>query len=280
MVAHPKWHAEQLNRYISDLSKTIHSSIRDLDNYHSNQHFTSSDNANDRNENNFLVQSLSSNTSVSSSNSITTLSSSSSPADPLSTSTHLNNTLHSITRRQLYNFTSSFVERLSDVIQSALTSAANAEQRPPREYANASVSKLITTAQQESNAGVVDDIANATAANDGSIISNYWLLLLIILYCVVVLGGIFGNASLIITLFTQSSARLRNPLLVALCLADLIVSGVAAPLTVVALILDAHKTITSTLICKLIHFAQVRLYLNNRDHYKTTRKNTGVREKN
>lgn len=267
MVAHPKWHAEQLNRYISDLSKTIHSSIRDLDNYHSNQHFTSSDNANDRNDNNFLVQSLSSNTN-SSSNSITTssASSSSSSADPLSTSTHLNNTLHSITRPQLYNFSSSFVERLSDVIQSALTSSANAEQRPPTEYANASVSKLITAAQQESNAGVVDDIANATAANDGSIISNYWLLLLIILYCVVVLGGIFGNASLIVTLFTQSSARLRNPLLVALCLADLIVSGVAAPLTVVALILDAHKTITSTLICKLIHFAQVRLYLNNRHH--------------
>lgn len=268
MVAHPKWHAEQLNRYISDLSKTIHSSIRDLDNYHSNQHFTSNDNANDRNDNTFIVQSLSSNSSGNSiitssssaasspSSSLSSLSSSPS-VESLSSSTVLNNTLHSITRRQLYNFSSSFVERLSDVIQSALTSTANnAEQRPP-EYANTSVSKLITTtAQQESNVNV-DDIGSVTAANDGSIISNYWLLLLIILYCVVVLGGIFGNASLIVTLFTQSSARLRNPLLVALCLADLIVTGVAAPLTVVALILDAHKTFTSTIICKLIHFAQV-----------------------
>lgn len=264
MVAHPKWHAEQLNRYISDLSKTIHSSIRDLDNYHSNQHFTSGDNANDRNDNNFLVHSLSSNGSSSSiiTPTSSSLLSSSASAEPLPASTVLNNTLHSITRRQLYNFSSSFVERLSDVIQSALTSSANSDQRPP-EYANASsVSKLITTAQQESNVDAADDIAGATAANDGSIISNYWLLLLIVLYCVVVLGGIFGNASLIVTLFTQSSARLRNPLLVALCLADLIVSGVAAPLTVVALILDAHKTITSTIICKLIHFAQVSLAIH------------------
>lgn len=250
MVAHPKWHAEQLNRYISDLSKTIHSSIRDLDNYHSNQHFSSSDNANDKNDNNLLVPSLSGNSIITSSSSSSSQSSSSPlAAEPLS-STVLNNTLHSITRRQLYNFSSSFVERLSDAIQSALTSTVNVEQRPP-EYANASVSKLITSAaEQQSN-------VDGAAANDDSIISNYWLLLLIILYCVVVLGGIFGNASLIVTLFTQSSARLRNPLLVALCLADLIVSGVAAPLTVVALILDAHKTITSTIICKLIHFAQV-----------------------
>lgn len=247
MVAHPKWHAEHLNRYISDLSKTIRS-IRNLDNYHSNQHFTSNDNANDRNNNNFLVQSLSG-------NSIITPSSSSLSSSTVPSNTVRNNTLHTITRRQLYNFSSSFVERLSDAIQSALTSTANAEQRAG-EYANTSVSKFITTAEQQTN--VDDDIANA-AANDGSIISNYWLVLLIILYCVVVIGGIFGNVSLIFALFTQSSARLRNPLLVALCLADLIVSGVAAPLTVVALILDAHKTITSAIICKLIHFAQVSL---------------------
>lgn len=227
MGQHPKWHTEQLNRYISDLSKSIHS-FRSLDNYHSNQHFTSNDIANDRNGN--FLQSLTSNSNgnnVASSDSLSTLSA----TTTTTTTSFLNNTQHLLIRRQLHNFSSSFVERLSDAIQSALST----------EHANSSAAKL------------------NEHENDGSIISNYWLVLLIILYCVVVLGGIFGNASLIVTLFTQSSARLRNPLLVALCLADLMVTGVAAPLTVVALILDARKSITSTIICKLIHFVQVSL---------------------
>lgn len=227
MGQHPKWHAEQLNRYISDLSKRIHS-IRSLDNYHSNHHFTSSDNTNDGNEN--FVQNYGISNSNGNGNSVTSF-------DPLATTTTatINNTLQSLARRQLHNFSSSFVERLSDAIQSALTADLRAE------HANTSAATKLNDAEND----------------DASIISNYWMLLLFVLYCIVVLGGIFGNASLIVTLFTQSSARLRNPLLVALCLADLMVTGVSAPLTVIALILDARKTITSTLICKLIHFMQV-----------------------
>lgn len=242
MGQHPKWHTEQLNRYISDLSKSIHS-FRSLDNYHSNQHYTSNDNANDRSGN--FLQSLTSNSNsnnvviVASSDSLSTLST----ATTTTTTSILNNTQHSLVRRQLQNFSSSFVERLSDAIQSALTT----------EHANSSAVNL------------------NEHENDASIISNYWLVLLIILYCVVVLGGIFGNASLIVTLFTQSSARLRNPLLVALCLADLMVTGVAAPLTVVALVFDARKTITSTLICKLIHFIQVSFCEANEPNKKNTR---------
>lgn len=215
MGQNSKWHAVQLNRYISDLSKTIHSISR-LDNYHSNNHLTS-DTANDSN----FVQNLnnSSATSIASSDSL----------QPLSTIALLNDTLHSITRRQLRNFST----RLSDAIQPALTTDLLAQ------HTNSPADKV------------------NEHENDGTIISNYWMLLLMFLYCFVVLGGIFGNASLIVTLFTQSSARLRNPLLVALCLADLMVTGVSAPLTLVALILDARKTITSAVIRKLIHFMQV-----------------------
>lgn len=95
----------------------------------------------------------------------------------------------------------------------------------------------------------------------GTVIWNNWLLLLIILYCIVVFGGIFGNASLVITLYTQSSTRLRNPLLVALCLADLMVTGVAAPLTVVTLVLMVRRSWThsSVYVCKSIYFMQVSL---------------------
>ncbi|XP_055299082.1 D(2)-like dopamine receptor [Sitodiplosis mosellana] len=248
MGQHPKWHAEQFNRYISDFSKTIHS-ISSSDNYHSNNHNTSSGIANERSGN--IAQNLPANSpSVDASDSLS----------PLSTTIQLNNRFESLTRRQLHNFSSSFVDRVSDAIQSALTSNQQA--------ANLSSAKL----SNNEHAAIVDD-------DDASIISNYWMLLMIVLYFVVVLGGIFGNASLIVTLFTQSSARLRNPLLVALCLADLMVTGVAAPLTVVALFLDARKTITSTLICKIIHFAQsvpvaastISLLMLSLDRYATVK---------
>lgn len=90
------------------------------------------------------------------------------------------------------------------------------------------------------------------------ILSDYWMLLLIVLYVIIILGGIFGNASLIVTLYTQSSARLRNPLLVALCMADLMVTGISAPISVITLILTTKGSFSlSTLICGLISFMQV-----------------------
>lgn len=229
MGQHPKWHAEQLNRYISDFSKSIHS-ISSLDNYHSNNHYTSNGIANERSGNFAQNLPVNSRHSVDASDSLS----------PLSTTIQLNNRLESLTRRQLQIIPSSFVDRFSDAIQSALTSDQQA-------------ATTNLSATKSSN----DEHVSAIVDEDASIISNYWMLLLIVLYFVVVLGGIFGNASLIVTLFTQSSARLRNPLLVALCIADLMVTGLAAPLTVVALFLDARKTIISTLICRIIHFAQV-----------------------
>lgn len=138
-----------------------------------------------------------------------------------------------------HNFSESIVGQLSDALQLALIS----EQR----------SNGTTT----SNANAIPNENNADNGDDISISSNYSMLLLIMLYAVIVIGGVFGNASLIITLYTQSSARLRNPLLVALCLADLMVTGVSAPLTIVTLMLMARNAITSTIVCKLIYFMQV-----------------------
>lgn len=83
------------------------------------------------------------------------------------------------------------------------------------------------------------------------------LVLLVILYSIVVFGGVFGNASLIITLCSQTSTRFRNPLLVALCLADLMVTGVSAPLKTVALVLDNQTWLFTAASCKIIYFMQV-----------------------
>lgn len=83
------------------------------------------------------------------------------------------------------------------------------------------------------------------------------VVLLVILYCIVVFGGVFGNASLVITLCTQTPTRFRNPLLVALCLADLMVTGVSAPLTIVALALANQTWSLTVTSCKTIYFMQV-----------------------
>lgn len=86
------------------------------------------------------------------------------------------------------------------------------------------------------------------------------VILLVILYCIVVFGGVFGNASLVITLCTQTSTRFRNPLLVALCMADLMVTGVSAPLTIVALAMTHQTWTLPTMSCKTIYFMQVNIF--------------------
>lgn len=91
---------------------------------------------------------------------------------------------------------------------------------------------------------------------------DYWLdsgpvILLVILYSIVVFGGVVGNTSLVINLCTQTSVRFRNPLLVALCLADLLVTGVSAPLTVIALFMTHQTWTVASFSCKAIYFMQV-----------------------
>lgn len=62
-------------------------------------------------------------------------------------------------------------------------------------------------------------------------ISPLTLLLLAVSYGLVVFGGVVGNSTLVLTLCSASSVRLRNPLLLAVCIADLLVTGISAPVT-------------------------------------------------
>jgi hypothetical protein len=112
--------------------------------------------------------------------------------------------------------------------------------------------------QQQPEHHFINSHANATASvNVPEWYHSIATLVLLSLYGIVVFAGIFGNASLVITLFSQPSGRLRNPLLVALCLADLLVSGVSMPISIVMIVL-AHKTWTlSALGCKAVHYMQV-----------------------
>lgn len=101
----------------------------------------------------------------------------------------------------------------------------------------------------------------AGAAADSATAATWWesgpVLLLGLLYALVIGSGVFGNASLLLTICTQTSARFRNPLLVALCAADLMVAAVAAPLTLVALLAMQQRWALSSLECKGIYFMQV-----------------------
>lgn len=126
------------------------------------------------------------------------------------------------------------------------------------------VNAFSNSVQLASNSPLTKTNLTSTILNQDEIIvdttdiTNFSLFVLIILYCIVILGGIFGNASLIITLFTQSSSRLRNPLLVALVLADLLVTSVAAPVTIITLAVIVTKfAITSQIVCRFIFFMQV-----------------------
>lgn len=85
------------------------------------------------------------------------------------------------------------------------------------------------------------------------------VVLLILLYAFVIGSGVFGNASLLLTVCTQTSARFRNPLLVALCVADLLVAGAAAPMTMLAMVAMQQRWSLSMLECKGVYFMQVRV---------------------
>jgi hypothetical protein len=62
----------------------------------------------------------------------------------------------------------------------------------------------------------------------GDSLSSLSLLALIILYGIVVFSGVCGNTTLLVSLCSQSTTRVKNPLLLALCSADLLVTLVSA----------------------------------------------------
>lgn len=107
---------------------------------------------------------------------------------------------------------------------------------------------------------------SSTADNDlfddasGEFLSSLSLLALIILYGIVVFSGVCGNSTLLISLCSQSTTRVKNPLLLALCAADLLVTMVSAPLTIIGLLLRQSRTMSFSMAnigCKVFHYMQV-----------------------
>lgn len=96
---------------------------------------------------------------------------------------------------------------------------------------------------------------------DSEFLSSLSLLALIILYGIVVFSGVCGNSTLLISLCSQSTTRVKNPLLLALCAADLLVTLVSAPLTIIGLLLRQSRTLSFAMAnigCKVFHYMQVR----------------------
>lgn len=96
--------------------------------------------------------------------------------------------------------------------------------------------------------------------NGSEFLNSLSLLTLIILYGIVVFSGVFGNSTLLISLCSQSTTRVKNPLLLALCAADLLVTMVSAPLTIIGVLLRQSKTASFSMAnigCKVFHYMQV-----------------------
>lgn len=104
-------------------------------------------------------------------------------------------------------------------------------------------------------------IDNDAFEEDGELLSSLSLLILIILYGIIVFSGICGNSTLLISLCSQSTTRVKNPLLLALCAADLLVTLVSAPLTIIGILLRQSRTLSfliTNIGCKVFHYMQVR----------------------
>ncbi|KAI8119211.1 hypothetical protein FF38_05520 [Lucilia cuprina] len=149
------------------------------------------------------------------------------------------------------------------------------------------ISEGLSTGTAEASIGVLDydHFGNLTYVNpydgdrDEHTIPSLTLLFMAISYGLVVFGGVLGNATLLLTLCSASSVRLRNPLLLAVCIADLLVTGISAPVTLLNLAMN-RKTKTLPLeLCKVIDFIQatpvaastLSFFLLSLDRYATVK---------
>ncbi|XP_023166297.2 alpha-2A adrenergic receptor [Drosophila hydei] len=107
------------------------------------------------------------------------------------------------------------------------------------------------------NFTLIDPYDIDTGADTEHAIPSFTILLLAISYGLVVFGGVVGNSTLVLTLCSASSVRLRNPLLLAVCVADLLVTGISAPVTLLNLAMNRGTRSLPLALCKLIHYVQV-----------------------
>lgn len=109
------------------------------------------------------------------------------------------------------------------------------------------------------NFTLIDPYDFDTGADSEHAIPSFTILLLAISYGLVVFGGVVGNSTLVLTLCSASSVRLRNPLLLAVCVADLLVTGISAPVTLLNLAMNRGTRSLPLALCKLIHYVQVSI---------------------
>lgn len=120
------------------------------------------------------------------------------------------------------------------------------------------ITRISSTTSFPLNLSSVDDYILEDV--NGELLSSLSLLALIILYGIVVFSGVCGNSTLLISLCSQSTTRVKNPLLLALCAADLLVTMVSAPLTIVGILLRQSRTLSFSMAnigCKVFHYMQV-----------------------
>lgn len=117
------------------------------------------------------------------------------------------------------------------------------------------------------NFTLIDPYDIDTGADTEHAIPSFTILLLAISYGLVVFGGVVGNSTLVLTLCSASSVRLRNPLLLAVCVADLLVTGISAPVTLLNLAMNRGTRSLPLALCKLIHYVQVSTHSYHHYYY-------------
>lgn len=85
------------------------------------------------------------------------------------------------------------------------------------------------------------------------------LLVLVSLYGVVLVVGVVGNSMVAVVLCTQQTARMRNNLMLSVCVSDLLVCALSGPLAAASN--TYHVWMLSHIACKLTAFLQVRVSL-------------------
>jgi hypothetical protein len=84
------------------------------------------------------------------------------------------------------------------------------------------------------------------------------LLVLVSLYGIVLVVGVVGNSMVAVVMCTQQTARMRNNLMLSVCVSDLLVCALSGPLA--AAYNTYHNVwMLSHVACKLTAFLQVRI---------------------
>lgn len=84
------------------------------------------------------------------------------------------------------------------------------------------------------------------------------LLVLVSLYGIVLVVGVVGNSMVAVVMCTQQTARMRNNLMLSVCVSDLLVCALSGPLAAAS---NTYHNVwmLSHIACKLTAFLQVRI---------------------